>query len=127
MEMLHSECLAHGPMRARIDPLPPQAGMSIPRRRVIEGLAIGRPVCPVFRPFFRDLDPSALRNRLRSIERCDRDYRPIRLNSSCETDPAIVGGEVAVKQIVRSVLQYGSLLTRGNVKNVDLIWTTGKY
>ena len=126
MKMLHGECLAHRPMRARVDPLCPQAAMSIPRGRVIERLAIGRPVCPVFRRFFRDLDPGTLRNGFR-IERRDRDDRAILLSARCETDPAIVGGEVAVKQIVRSVLQYGSLLTRGNVKNVDLIWTTGKY
>jgi hypothetical protein len=55
MKMLDREGFPFRLVRACVDPLAPQAVMSIPRRREVQRLSIRRPVGPIFSPFLRDL------------------------------------------------------------------------
>jgi hypothetical protein len=107
VQMLHGEGPAHRLARGCVDPLPPQAGMSIPPGREIECLPVRRPIGPVLCPFpfLSDRDPGAFGNRFRSVDRRDHDACAIWLSPSRKTDPAIVGRESAVKQVVIVMLQ----------------------
>jgi len=105
VKMLHGEGLTQRLVGDGVDPLGPQAGMAIPGGSEVDRLAIGRPGRLVFDISFRDFDPVALGNRFRPIGRRNGDLPAIGLNPCCKTDPATIGGEATVKQIISGVLQ----------------------
>ncbi len=125
--MLDGKCLSHRPVRAWFNPLTPQARVSVSCRRVIQRLAIGRPLRLILRRLFRNLDPRALRNDLRAVKRCNHDHRSIGPCPCRETDPEVVRREAAVKQAVSSMFQNRSPLVRSDVETVDLIRTSLKH
>src|SRR5450432_2048122 len=112
--MLHREGLAHRVMGGWVDPLPPQAVMSISPGGKVQRLAIRRPVGPILSVSLRNRDPSAFGNRFRPVNGRDRNAPATRLNPSCKTDPAIVGRKPAVEQIVIRMLQQRNLPMRSN-------------
>ena len=127
VQMLHGEGLAHRPVGACFDPLPPQAVISVSPGRKVKRLPVWRPVRVVVSPRLRDRDPGAFGNRLWSIDGRDRDAPSIGLNPNRKTDPAIVGREPAVEQIVGGMLQQRGLPMRSHVENIDLIGIAAEH